>query len=131
MIQPNSHGHVAVHWQDMLAIVHVRDAKLNDPLDIAAIHDELAELIESERPLQLLLNFGAVSRCSSEMISTLLKIRQLVLFYGCELKLCGLREAIREAYRILNLDGTVFDIYDSATDAIVAFAEQPERSYVL
>ena len=40
---------------------------------------------------------------------------------GGELKLCGMSEPVRDAFGMLNLDGTVFEIHDRETDALAAF----------
>ncbi len=37
------------------------------------------------------------------------------------MKLCSMNDMIREAYRMLNLDGTVFMIYDTLDEALDAF----------
>ena len=37
------------------------------------------------------------------------------------LKRCGMRETVRQAYRMLKLDGTLFDIHDDVDGAKQAF----------
>ncbi len=113
--------HFAVQIQDKVAIVHIRDSKLYEPLVMAEVHDELSALVETRKPRRLLVNFAAVSHCSSEMISILLDVRRQIDEYGGSLCLCGLRDALREAYLILNLEGRIFDIRDSVS---VALAEE-------
>jgi anti-anti-sigma regulatory factor len=120
MIAPTTTAsrHLTWQWHGMVAVVHLRHARLTDPLDIAEIRDELCQFVQAAGPRQLLVNFGAVRQCSSEMIIVLLEVRKLMQRSRARLKLCGLNHALRELFRILNLDGTVFDIHDSATDAL-------------
>jgi anti-anti-sigma factor len=104
-----------------VSIVHLVDQKLLDRLLIYEMHDELLAFLEKERPLQLIVNFGPVTHCSTEVIGGLLRVNKRLKSSGGKLKLCGMSDSIREVYRIMNLDGTIFDIYESAADAVKAF----------
>ena len=56
------------------------------------------------------------------MINTLLRIKKIVVRDKAgQLQLCGMKPNVRSAFGMLNLDGTVFDIYESAVDANATF----------
>jgi len=40
---------------------------------------------------------------------------------GAQLKLCGMNESVRQAFQMLKLDGTIFDIRTSRASAVNAF----------
>ena len=57
----------------------------------------------------------------TELISDMLKAKRWLLRHNGKIKLSGMARTLREIYKLLNLDGTVFDIYDKPSDAIEAF----------
>jgi anti-anti-sigma regulatory factor len=63
-----------------------------------------------------------VAHCSTSVINGLLRAKKKLLAGGGRIKLCQLHPLIREAYRLLNLDGTVFHIHDSEAEALTAFS---------
>ncbi|MBI2477288.1 MAG: STAS domain-containing protein [Planctomycetia bacterium] len=120
-------------WRKDVLIVVLRDQSYWAEEDLSA---ELFELVESQRPSKLLLDFadGLGGSCSTysfmygDAIFTevLFRVRRKVNAAGGALKLCGMAEFVRESYRMSNLDGTVFDIHDSVEGALAAFdAERP------
>jgi len=81
---------------------------------------ELTQYVRDERPAKLLVNFENVQRFSTEFIGTLLSVKKLLDPDG-EIKLCSMEFMHREVFQLLNLDGTVFDIYDTIEEACEAF----------
>jgi anti-anti-sigma regulatory factor len=88
---------------------------------ISELRDSLNQLIESEKPGKLLIDFGRIEYCSTELINVLLGVKKLLVASGGQLKLCGMRDDVREVYRMLNVDGNVFNIYGTESDAIADF----------
>ncbi len=80
------------------------------------------EAITSRGRRKLLVSFSEVGRCSTDVINGLLLAKKRLLAEGGELKLCEMSPNIRHTYQLLNLDGTVFRIYDTVDDALLAFA---------
>jgi anti-anti-sigma factor len=113
------HFHVARH--NDVSVVHLTDTNLLDRLIISGMQDELLELIKTDAPKKLLVDFGAVTHCPSEVITGLLRTRKRLTPLEGELKICGMRDQIREVFKMMNLDGTVFHIYDTADEAMAAF----------
>lgn len=108
--------------QDDILFVRIQGRNLLDPMAVREMADELLGLIDGRRPKKLLVSFSEVSRCSTDVINALLLAKKRLLTEGGELKLCEMSPNIRHTYQILNLDGTVFRIYDSTEDAREAFA---------
>ena len=104
-----------------VTVVHLSDPRLSDALDVSHMEEELLRLVDERQPPKLLVNFGRVIHCSTSVINALLRAKKKLIAQGGKLKLCGMRDTLREAYRILNLDGTVFEIYDSAAEGLWTF----------
>jgi anti-anti-sigma factor len=83
--------------------------------------DALAEFLEKEKPGKLLMSFEQVKRFSSEAIGVVIRANRRVQAYSGQLKLCGLDPVIRDMFRTANLDGTVFEIFDSCGQARDSF----------
>ncbi|MCO6455065.1 MAG: STAS domain-containing protein [Pirellulaceae bacterium] len=97
------------------------DPKLFDMLLVNEVQDELLGFLDEQRPDKLLVDFAHVSSCSTTIINGLLRAKmRLVARHGC-LKLCCMQHGVRVAFSTLNLDGTVFEIYATAADAVGAF----------
>ncbi len=92
-------------------------------LDSAVIRELSGELmaVVADRPHKLVVRFAEVSRCSTEVINVLLQAKKRLLTDGGDLHICEMSESIRHTFRILNLDGTVFAIFETQEDAIGAF----------
>lgn len=82
---------------------------------------ELRDFFDRVRPLKLLFDLGDLRHCSTAAINALLIVRRKLRAVGGALRLCGLGVYVREKFRALNLEGTVFDIYDSRTAALADF----------
>jgi anti-anti-sigma regulatory factor len=92
------------------------DLVLEDRFSVA-----LSGFVESRRPQKLLLDLSEVDYCATGVINSFLALRQQVVQYGGEFKLCSLCEALRMALRSLKLDKTVFSIHLSVEDGVKAF----------
>ena len=113
--------HFSVLHTDGALIVEMADPKLFDVAIVMAWQEELLRLIDLERPEKAVIDFSHVEHCSTSVINGLLSAKKRIGRNDGQMKLCGMTEPIRDAYRMLNLDGTVFQIYDHLDDAIAAF----------
>lgn len=113
--------HFDVRQEDQVLIVHLVDPRLFDSLVVNALEDELLEMIDQEKPKKLLVSFDGVTHCSTTVINGLLRAKKRLLTLGGQVKLSNMQPLIREAYRLLNLDGTVFHIHDTEAEAVAAF----------
>ena len=92
------------------------DLVLQDQLAVA-----LTNFVETHRPRKLVLDLSDVDYCATGVINTFLRLRNLVVGQGGELKLCSLSKILRQAFRSLNLEDTVFSIHPSVAESVKAF----------
>ena len=85
------------------------------------LQGELFAFIELYRPDQLVIDFERIRYCSTALINGVLRARRRLDDIGGTMKLCGMCESVRDAFRGLNLDGTVFQIYDTLDEALASF----------
>ena len=105
-----------------LIVLHLEGRQLSARSTGALLVDELLHLISQERPPHLLINFARVVHCPSELINALIDVRSMVVGEGGQLRICGLRDETREVFQVLGLDGSLFEIHDSASRAIESFS---------
>ncbi len=112
--------HFSIEIEKGVTVVRLQDPRLADTLLVSELEDELLRLIDTESPEKLLVDFEAVDHCSTAVINGLLRAKKRLVRTHGQIGLCSMHSAIREAYRVLNLDGTVFKIYDNTTRGITA-----------
>ncbi len=105
-----------------VTVVRLNDPRLFEMILITELHDELLQYIEHHQPQKLLVDFAMVTQCSSAVINSMLMARKRLLNRGAVMRLCSMHKPVREAFRVLRLDGTLFEIYDSLPAGIEAFA---------
>ncbi|HUG69689.1 MAG TPA: STAS domain-containing protein [Pirellulaceae bacterium] len=113
--------HLTVRREGDVLVVELIDPKLFDTTTVTQLQDELLLLVDTERPRKAIVDFGRVMHCSTAVINGLLRAKKRVIANGGQLKLCGMTAGIRDAYKMLNLDGTVFQIHDTFDGAVMAF----------
>jgi anti-sigma B factor antagonist len=102
-------------------VARLVDHRLADTMSVNELTDELLHLLNSEPTKKFLVNFQNVTHCSTSVINGLLRAKKKLLSVGGQIKLCNLHPVIREAYQLLNLDGTVFHIHDTEAEALAAY----------
>jgi anti-anti-sigma regulatory factor len=105
-----------------VTIAQLRDRDLFDPLIVAALEDELLDFLDKQQPTKFLIDFEFVRHCSTAFINGLLRAKKRLLPRGGRLGLCTMIDPVREAYRMLNLDGTVFMIYEDRERGVNALS---------
>ena len=110
-----------VQRQEDVTVVHLADPNPFDELVANELRDELIQLVETEKPRKLLVNFGCVERYPTAAISGLLGVKTRLAAEG-QIKFCITPYSeLYQACRFLKLEGTVFDIYDSSSEAMASF----------
>ncbi len=116
-----------VELDDDVTVVRLSDPKLYEMILITELHDDLLEYIEQHQPRKLLVDFAMVTQCSSAVINCMLLARKRLMSKGAVIRLCCMHEQVREAFRLLRLDGTLFEIYESLPEGLEAFAESGSK----
>lgn len=82
---------------------------------------ELIRFAQEEKPNMVVVDFQNVQRFSTEFIGTLLSLKKQ-MGTGGKIKLCSMQPVQRDIFRVLNLDGTVFQILTDVDEAVRSFA---------
>ena len=88
--------------------LHALDPEDTSP--ISSIHREMSQLVESQQPEKLVVDFHDITRCTSQTVEALLHAQKLLKQFGGNMTLSGVSDQIRDVFRILNLDGKVFKV---------------------
>ena len=112
--------HFKVVNEKGVTVVHLVEPRLFDTLIVRELEDELLDMLDKQKPQKLLVDFDGVTHCSTAVINSLLRAKKRLLASDGQIGLCSMCDTIRDAYRLLNLDGTVFTIYDNRTRGIAA-----------
>lgn len=112
-----------VEQRDDVCIVH-----LEGQGSVAeALREELATLLATVGPRNVLVDLHgnfAVGDCqlfSATFKGEMVRFNSNVKARGGALRICGMCNVVRDAFRASNLDGTLLAIYDSAEEALVDF----------
>lgn len=115
-----NHKHCSVLLEGDVTVVQILAPKLTDSLAVTEFQDELLEMLERDCPTKVVVSFKGVESSSTAVINGLLRAKKLLLRNDGRLRLCGMNRVIRDAYRLLNLDGTVFDIDNTLAESLRA-----------
>lgn len=83
--------------------------------------EEFKAYVKQNKPKRLVLNFKNVSHISSEFITALIRMQEEVTGNGGKMKLSHMNEIVFAPFKITNLAGRLFMIYETTPQAIDAF----------
>ena len=105
---------------DDITVLHMVDPRLYDTILVNEFEVELAGYV-SAGAREIVVDFANVTQCSTAVINALITAQKQVKSAGGEIKLCQMKDMVRQAYRILKLDGSLFHIYEDIDGAVAAF----------
>ena len=108
-----------------VCVAEFEDRKILEELSIHEIGERLSNLVNSEPKLKLVLSFRNVEHLSSAALGMLIALRSQVREKDGQLKLSNIRPQIYEVFKITKLS-KLFEIHDTAAQAMQAFTEQQE-----
>jgi anti-anti-sigma regulatory factor len=117
----SEYRHLKIVRRGDVTVVRFAEPRLSDSLLLGQLRDELMDVMERIKPCKVLIDFGQVTHGSTVVINCLLDAKARLTAAGGRMKLGNMSPNVRGSYRLLNLDGSVFEIYDSADDALAAF----------
>jgi anti-anti-sigma regulatory factor len=91
-----------------------------DVSDFAELQDELLVFARVYRPRTLIVDFANIPFCSTAIMHALVRVKKSLAGHGGVLKLCGMNEMVRASFLMLDLEGRVFDIHETAAAALAA-----------
>ncbi len=115
------HVHFDIRHHDDFIELRLADTTFYDVPSYAELHDSLVEFVEQQQPVKLVISFDRIRYCSTALINGVLIAQNRMLQWGGELKLCGMSATVRDAFRMLRLDGSIFNIYGTSSEALAAF----------
>lgn len=98
-------------------VVQVQEPYLDNAAAADILRSELARIVHETRPQVLVLDLSPVKMIASSAISSLLKVHHELQDHRGQLRLCAVPDFIREVCRALNLEGTIFHVFNSAEEA--------------
>jgi anti-sigma B factor antagonist len=101
--------------------VFFQDARILDETTVKAIAEELMQIADQSYKLKLLLDFSNVEYLSSAVLGKLVALHKKITEGKGQLKLCAIKPAIREVFKITKLD-KLFELHDTNAAAMNAFA---------
>lgn len=103
---------------DDTTIVQAVDPYLQGTTVAELVKLELAQIVKSSPNQHLVIDLANVKMISSSVISSLLALKRQLTASDVSLRLCCMSESLRYVFKTLNMDGTIFDIFDSVEDAM-------------
>lgn len=120
-----NHDLFEVEHVEGVTLVRLARVHLELPEEVDELREELESLIDEEHPDKLLVSFCRVPQVTSQAIGALIEVRDKIDESGGAMKLCEMHPAIRNAFSVLDLDGTVFPIHDGEHEALNEFCKKP------
>ncbi len=106
-----------------VALIHPCEQEIIGRNVINDLADDLVAYAQKEKPTNLVVSLNRVSRYSSEAIGGLIRLERRIRSQGGRVKLC-MNAELRELFRVTRLDGTLFEIYESESDAVASFFDK-------
>jgi len=103
-----------------VTIIHFRQQRMSDLMEIEELGQELYELIEQPVHRKLVLDFSGVEFFSSAAIGKLISLNGKLKTRDGVMKLCNVRPDILDVLHVCRLD-SVFDIRRDQADAMASF----------
>lgn len=107
---------------DGVVVARPIDKELSDLVLQDELHEELMRFLADDNPKKLVINFGAVEYCTTGIINSLLSVKKRVIAADGQFKMCCLTQHVHDAFRALNLEGTVFEVFPTEAEAVSSFA---------
>jgi anti-anti-sigma factor len=104
-----------------VTILDVKAKELSELDYQEQLRDELMAFVKTTNPQKLVLSLKGVEFMGSNAIGILINVRKAVDVHGGRLYLCDLQTNVRMAFKVLNLEGTLFKIFATEAEAVNAF----------
>ena len=99
-----------------ILVIYLQDVRIIDERRIAALGQELTELVHDTESKRIILSFHSVGFMSSAMIGKLVAFDKKCKSLDIELRLCDIGENVDEVFKLMRLD-KVFAIDKTEADA--------------
>lgn len=102
-------------------IIDIKQKNLSEFDFQEQLRDELTEFVSSNPPGQLIVNLTGVDMIGSNAIGVLVDLRKTVHANSGTLALAELSSTVRMSLQVLNLEGTLFNVFETEAEALNSF----------
>jgi anti-anti-sigma regulatory factor len=113
-------NHIETKEVGPVLLIRPIQSEFLDRHEISLSTDELEEYVSMAKPEKIVFSLKHMTKYSSQAIGGLVRVQRVVEKYGGRMKL-AMTESIRELFRVTGLDGSVFEIFETESDAIASF----------
>ena len=106
-----------------ILVIYLQDVRIIDERRIAALGQELTELVHDTECKRIILSFHSVGFMSSAMIGKLVAFDKKCKSLGMHLRLCDIGENVDEVFKLMRLD-KVFSIDKTEQEALEQLTEE-------
>jgi len=106
--------------QGDIAIVTILESRILDETNIAELGRELTDLVTKQYMIKMVIDLGEVRYLSSAVLRQFIALYKLIKAEKGDLKLCRIDPAVREVFKITQLDKTI-EITDDLQSAVISF----------
>lgn len=113
-------NHIETKEVGPVLLIRPLQSEFLDRHEISLCTDELEEYVSVAKPEKIVFSLKHMTKYSSQAIGGLVRVQRVVEKYGGRMKL-AMTESVRELFRVTGLDGSVFEIFETESDAIASF----------
>ncbi len=103
-----AYDHFRVEYRNGLAVLQLVDPPQFN--DFGRLHTEVLAYLDAANPAMLVIDFSHISYCSTAVFNAMVMVASRM---AEKPKLCGMNSVVRDGFTTLNLEGTVFELYDT------------------
>lgn len=123
---PKGPKHLILTEQDGVGVVSFNEPTILDAYHVAAVAEELLELVEKQGVRKMVIDLGSVKMLTSQALGMLLTIRQKLSDKNGKVVISGIDPMLYRVFKITNLQA-VFDFFDNNDAAVEALRDQPKQ----
>lgn len=109
--------HFRVEHIEPMTLVTITTSDLFHQKNTQELNDELLGVLKSERPDRLVINFENVHKFSTEVITTLLRVKRQVSTHAGKVALCSMSDQHREVFLVIDPHQSLFPIFSTVAEA--------------
>ncbi len=113
---------IRLEEEDGIPVARILDRQVLDDRIVREVSDQLVSSVPASGPFALIVDFSAVGNVSSAFIGRLVMLQRKADLSKGRLRLCGMSPAVREVFKVTNLD-RVLTIVRDRREAREAFGE--------
>lgn len=117
---PSYEGFEVVEHACGVTEIRLKEHTVSDAEFQHRLANELVALVQETQPAKLVINFRDLGKCTTGAINGLLAIHKLMGPDSACIRICEVGDDVFQTLKVLNLTGSLFAVYESLDDAIVA-----------